>query len=348
MYDEKLSELQHISQTVGASPDYVQGGGGNTSVKLDDELMAVKASGYSLGQVSAKSGFVVVNYKKINEYYDSLEKSSEQDFEKKANGIVQDSIVDLPGLERLKPSVEAGFHSLLDKYVIHTHSVYANILCCSQEGKSIAERLFGGNVPFIWIPYVNPGFKLSIAIKRAMRENLAEGVRYPSAVFMQNHGLIVTAGNCDECIELHDMVNNEIKKYFKISEPFPEIRLEKTGDDEYVSLTGNVAEFFKNSGHGLEYLEKYILYPDQLVYLNTSIKEKGDGTKTQLRDGKVVYKTNQKNARVLDETMAAYLYVISQVTKNGLDLTTMTDEQVYFINNWDSEKYRKKIAESQE
>src|SRR5690554_1130766 len=122
MYDKKLSGLERISQIVGARPDYVQGGGGNTSVKLDDELMAVKASGFSLNQITAKSGFVVVNYRKIKEFYNNLGEPGELGVEEKANELIKESIVDQPGMERLRPSVEAGFHSLLDRYVIHTHS----------------------------------------------------------------------------------------------------------------------------------------------------------------------------------------------------------------------------------
>jgi len=346
MYEERLSELEIISRTVGASPAYVQGGGGNTSVKLDDELMAVKASGFALTQVTAQSGFVVVNYKKINEHYDSMGESPGEDFEKKMNEVIQASIVDLPGIERLRPSVEAGFHSLLDRYVIHTHSVYANILCCSKEGESIARKLFEGKLPLLWLPYVNPGFGLSMKIKEEMK-NLPNGVKYPSAVFMQNHGLIITAGCMRECLELHEKVNNEIKSYFNIKEPFPEICLEKISESEYESRTENVVDFFENSGYGFEYLNKYILYPDQLVYLNSSIFGEGEA-KVKLHDGKVIYNTNLKTARILDETLSAYLYVTSNVMGRGLTLTTMTDEQINFITNWDSEKYRKRIAEKQD
>ena len=346
MYEEGLRELETISRTIGTSPAYVQGGGGNTSVKLDDELMAVKASGFSLSQVSAQGGFVVVNYKKINAFYDSLDGNSGHDAEKKINEVVQASIVDLPGIERLRPSVEAGFHSLLDRYVIHTHPVYANILCCSEEGESIARRLFESKLPMLWIPYVNPGFGLSMRIREEMKK-LPYGAKYPSAVFMQNHGLIITAGSREECLELHEMVNSEIKKHFNITEPFPEIRLEKIRETEYESRTENVVNFFENSGYGLEYLCKYILYPDQLVYLNSSIFGGEGEAKTRLRDGKVIYNTSLKTARILDETLSAFLYVTSNVMNKGLTLTTMTDEQAGFITNWDSEKYRKYVAEKQ-
>ena len=65
MYKEMLKNLEYISKEVGLPIRYTQGGGGNTSVKLDNELMAVgKLSGFKLKQVNAK-GYVVVNYKRI-------------------------------------------------------------------------------------------------------------------------------------------------------------------------------------------------------------------------------------------------------------------------------------------
>ena len=39
---ERLQNFARVSQSVGARADYVQGGGGNTSVKLADGLMAIK------------------------------------------------------------------------------------------------------------------------------------------------------------------------------------------------------------------------------------------------------------------------------------------------------------------
>ena len=43
-----LSDFARVSQSTGARADYVQGGGGNTSVKLPGGLMAIKASGFCL------------------------------------------------------------------------------------------------------------------------------------------------------------------------------------------------------------------------------------------------------------------------------------------------------------
>ena len=46
-----LSDFARVSQAAGARADYVQGGGGNTSVKLPGGLMAIKASGIGLSEI---------------------------------------------------------------------------------------------------------------------------------------------------------------------------------------------------------------------------------------------------------------------------------------------------------
>ncbi len=55
-YNVLLDDYARLSQSAGARMDYVQGGGGNTSVKLDDTYMAVKASGFLPERRQAGSG----------------------------------------------------------------------------------------------------------------------------------------------------------------------------------------------------------------------------------------------------------------------------------------------------
>lgn len=45
---KSLHELVWLCQKIGRKIDYVQGGGGNISVKLDSQYMAIKASGLGL------------------------------------------------------------------------------------------------------------------------------------------------------------------------------------------------------------------------------------------------------------------------------------------------------------
>ncbi len=52
-----------------------------------------------------------------------------------------------------RPSVEAGFHSILKTFVVHTHSVYANLAACSTACRPIAAQAFAGaNYTWGWVP----------------------------------------------------------------------------------------------------------------------------------------------------------------------------------------------------
>jgi ribulose-5-phosphate 4-epimerase/fuculose-1-phosphate aldolase len=347
MYKNELKKLVKISQAVGNSPDLIQGGGGNTSVKLDGKLMAVKASGYRLNQITENEGFVVVNYDDIKNYYDNVDLDSGVDYEKDSTEFVKKSIVKIDGLKELRPSVEAGFHSILKNYVIHTHAVYANILCCADGGEKIAGEVFSGSgITFIWVPYINPGFSLTLKIKEEIKKCVEKHGKFPEVILMDNHGLIVNSDDCDECIRLHEKVNSMIKERLKIDESYPEILLEESGENVFISKTKFVSDFIKENSVDIEYFERIPLYPDQLVYLNGNLSGESGESKVLINKetGEVVYRTSRQEAMTIEETLLAYLYVVDNIQKKGLPIKTMTPEEVGFITNWESEKYRKSLA----
>ena len=162
-----IKDLIDISQYAGSRADYTQGGGGNTSVK-NEGTMLIKASGYRLVDINETTAFVAVDKNAIKNYYESVDLSVEKDYEKESAEVSKNSVIPLDGIVTLRPSVEVGFHAILKKYVIHTHSVYANLLTCSMEGESLAEKLFKDkDFGFIFLPYINPGFELTLAMKLA-------------------------------------------------------------------------------------------------------------------------------------------------------------------------------------
>jgi rhamnose utilization protein RhaD (predicted bifunctional aldolase and dehydrogenase) len=197
-----------MSQIAGSRADYTQGGGGNTSVKLGNGLMAIKASGYRLTQVTETDGFAVVEADTLKDV------TAEQ------------------GYKPLRPSVEAGFHALLGKFVLHTHPVYANLALCSENGVKRLPELMEG-CGYIAVPYINPGAELCAAIKTELRPDT-------QIVFMVNHGLVVTADTADECLQIHDDVNTRIAEAYGVT------------PEDFNAFSREMAK---------------TLYPDQQVYL---------------------------------------------------------------------------------
>lgn len=347
MYDEALTKLVYISQAVGNPLEYTQGGGGNTSVKLNDELMAVKASGYKLKQISANEGYVVVNYKRIKEYYEKVDLSVERDYEKESIELVKSNIMDMEGLKRLRPSVEAGFHSIMKKFVIHTHPVYANILCCCENGRELTKKIFSGKeYSAVWIPYINPGFCLTLKINDAIKSIERESGRFPEVIFMENHGLVITSDVYIRCVGLHKEVNDTIKNYLGITETYPSIELFTVDDNTIVSKTEYLNSCFKDSGITERYFDETVLYPDQFVYLNGNIAVNSISNKLNINTstGEIIYKTDFSEAQTMEETLLAYMYVVNGVKKSGLPLKTMSEKDIDFIRNWESEAYRRSLV----
>lgn len=334
--------LTDISRYAGLRVDYTQGGGGNTSCKTDDKtVMLIKASGYKLKDVSSTNAFVAVDQKKIYEYYDTVDANDGVDHEKESAEISKNSVIEIEGLPVLRPSVEVGFHSILKKFVIHTHSVYANVLACSIQGEELAKNLFKDkDYGYVFLPYINPGFELTLTMKKAIADYNARYGKFPEVIFMKNHGLVVTADNLDRVKDIHTDVNLTIEKYFNLGGILTEIKLQETKNG-IISHTDIVKKFIKEYGFSLELLNKYPLYPDQLVYLNNCLVNSPE--LITVEDGLICYHTDIKQATVLEETLSAYAFVVKSVKDNGLTLSLMSEKEVSFINNWEAEKYRRSV-----
>lgn len=344
MTDLRFSELEELSLIPGSSPQYVQGGGGNTSVKVDGSLMAVKASGYKLKQIKNDEGFVVVDYVKIREYFDRVDFKSGIDYEKDVIVFTKNQVQKIEGLKDLRPSVEAGFHAILKKYVIHTHPVYGNLLSMSQRGREYVKKIFPHG-DTLWIPYMNPGFMLTVKIKEAMEEAHREGLD-PDIIFMENHGLIVHSHGMDDCIKLHEYVNNAIKDFFSIKEDYPWAELVKIDGGHFRSQNRYMKEFFINNEIPDDFFEENCLYPDQLVYLNDNITFDREGEKSlyiNRETGEILYRTSPDQAQTMEETLLACIYIIDKVNSLIPPLKTMSGEEIGYIRSWESERYRRTL-----
>ena len=76
-----LSDFARVSQAAGARADYVQGGGGNTSVKLPGGLMAIKASGFCLSDIRPDKAYAVLDGADLRNFYLTTEPSALADVE---------------------------------------------------------------------------------------------------------------------------------------------------------------------------------------------------------------------------------------------------------------------------
>lgn len=340
--NKAISDLIEISQYAGTRVDYTQGGGGNTSVK-DGDVMYIKASGFKLKDIDEVTAYVPMDLKKIQQFFASVDLTDGKDYEALNKQVTAEATLKMEGLAALRPSVEVGFHSVLKKYVIHTHSIYANLLTCAVKSEEMAKEIFAGaDFGYIFMPYIDPGFTLSVKMNEAVQEYVAKTGKYPEVIFMQNHGLVVSGDDIARVKEVNEAVNNKIIAYFGLKDEYREVTLVKEAEGVYYSKTPLITAFVKENALTKAMLDEYPLYPDQLVYLNNLVAY---APEKMVADGKTVrYTTNEKEAYTLEETLFAYLFVVTTLKGKGIEISTMSEKDVYFINNWEAEKYRRSLS----
>lgn len=245
-YDPSLDTapelLARAARAVGSRPDYIQGGGGNVSIKIGAERMLVKASGVQLKTVTSGSGYVLVNYGNIRRRI-AGGPGGESGF----YDFICAQALPVKDMKPASPSIETGFHALLNTVVIHTHSVYANILNMSAEGHALGREIFPGAE---FISYKSPGPQLCSAINDRAR---ASG---PQVFFLANHGLAAAHAGVEGALELNERVNETIRRGLSLP-PYPEVKF-SAGLSAY-----NAARL---ADYGKSFMLENILSPDQALY----------------------------------------------------------------------------------
>lgn len=146
-----VKDLIKISKYAGMREDLVQAGGGNSSVKINETEMLIKASGYQLADLTDTAGISVVDYSKIRTYLKML--TMDNATEQECEHILKTSI-----REGLRPSIETFLHALTDSITLHTHSIAFNILGTRVNGECELEKLFPDA---LIVSYATPGIKLA-------------------------------------------------------------------------------------------------------------------------------------------------------------------------------------------
>jgi rhamnose utilization protein RhaD (predicted bifunctional aldolase and dehydrogenase)/NAD(P)-dependent dehydrogenase (short-subunit alcohol dehydrogenase family) len=193
----EIEQLVYLSNLIGSDSALVQPGGGNTSVKLEEEdvfgrritALVVKGSGTDLRSITA-AGFTHL-------YVDRLallrEEQSMSDEEMMALMRACMLYADWDPL----PSVETPLHSLLlYRFVAHTHDVATLSLTDTPHAEKNVRRVFGDEVAFL--EYARPGFPLSKRLVALYKDGPPKGA---IALVMEKHGLAVWGETAKECYE---------------------------------------------------------------------------------------------------------------------------------------------------
>ncbi len=371
--EKSMDKLVAVSRKYGSDPDYVLAGGGNTSWK-ENGVMAVKASGTELGNITSK-GFVRLDLDKLQ--YIRTKKYPEDRAEREEMALEDLMNSRLSG-EEGRPSVESLLHAIIpEKIVVHTHPALVNGLTCSVKGAEKAEELFPGRS--LWIPLVDPGYILAKTVDdELVKWASSHNGRQPDYIFLANHGVFLWGNDLDEIDRKSENLFEVLKG--SVTDPSPVVTdngaevsedlLEKVGslagkEGKALFTTGpEIRELLGTKESAAPLLNS--LSPDHIVYMGHTplvyndipddklfpqiekdyqeFTEKwGMEPKSILVLGKGIISigNSMKSAELARLLMLDAIRVI-RISKSFGGPEFMSEEKVNFINTWEVEKYRAK------
>lgn len=206
-----VADLLRLSRTLGEPARQLAIlAEGNTSVRLDDDRMLVKASGSWLSRLEA-TDLVEVRLEPVVRLLDEPGAGDEE-----VAAAFAEATVHRGGVAPPRPSVEAILHAVCltetpARVVAHTHPVAVNGLLCSSSAELLtAGALFPDQIVVLGrhtllVPYVDPGLPLARHVRGLLRDFTARHGTHPRAVYLRNHGMFALGAGSDEALQITEM-----------------------------------------------------------------------------------------------------------------------------------------------
>ena len=345
-----------ISRYAGMRNDLAQAGGGNTSVKLDDQVMLVKSSGVQLADVSEKSGYSNIDYRLIADYFKENMQAGDQSV---LTGDAGNALLTKAQMAGGRASIETFLHAVTGKYTLHSHPTLVNILTARKDGREILEELFPEAV---YVPYRKPGAALAETYYK-----ICQAAGEPEIIFLESHGLVVSGDSAEKVIGRTEEVLEKIAAYLRVSyEAYPNATKLWNVFANIPELADRIVYFSENrylsreTGKGDILNEEkwnHAFCPDCVVY----------GSKKPLfltDDFRVADITAfiEKNGIPAAACYKGYFYILAESVKKAQEIenvmsfaaqvqaANLSHEMRYLsggqqdaLLNWDAEKYRRKL-----
>ncbi|GGD36301.1 bifunctional aldolase/short-chain dehydrogenase [Sinisalibacter lacisalsi] len=210
----ELALRVYTSRLIGADPDLVMHGGGNTSVKLtardvygdEVEVIHIKGSGWDLETMEAR-GMPAVRLAPLMRLRALAALSDEEMVNVQRSNLIDSTAPN--------PSVETLLHAYLPhKYVDHTHATAMLALANLPEVEAVTRELFGDRI--VLVPYVMPGFELA---KRAAETFDAHP--HAEGLLLVNHGHFAWGPDAKASYDKIVEHTNAVEAWFAERRPAP-------------------------------------------------------------------------------------------------------------------------------
>ncbi|MBR4167030.1 MAG: SDR family NAD(P)-dependent oxidoreductase [Bacteroidales bacterium] len=370
-----IEKLVEVSRKYGSDDRFVIAGGGNTSFKTAEKLW-VKASGHALATIG-EDGFAVLDRALLNPMGEKVYSSDTSIREEQVKNDLAAACIS----KDRRPSVETSLHNCLEAaFVVHLHPTLVNGLMCSSDAASLCAHFFP---EALYIPYTDPGYTLFKKVYDKIQSYRKQYGADPKVIFLQNHGIFVGADTTEEIDAIYDGIMSKLETMVKtlpegdvpvcdcVSETVPAIRtilsrggrglktLKVTNNALVSSFIGgkdDVAAVMKPfTPDGIVYCKSEYIFmdpkdPEDLVKqaerkIEAYVSRRGHTPKVLLIKGigLVAVGSNAREAQTVTEVFLDSMKVAWYAASFG-GQHPMTARQIAFIDNWEVENYRRKVA----
>jgi NAD(P)-dependent dehydrogenase (short-subunit alcohol dehydrogenase family)/rhamnose utilization protein RhaD (predicted bifunctional aldolase and dehydrogenase) len=378
--NQEIKDLIEISRFYGIDKDFVIAGGGNSSFK-NEETIWIKASGQPLASLT-EDGLVALSREKLHVI--SGKTYSEDPVEREDQVKTDLFKSNLDPMQNKRPSVETSLHEIIRyHFVVHLHPTLVNGILCSRTAKNLTLQLFGDRVLFV--PYTDPGYTLFKKLESEIIEYRKKFGEDPKIIFLENHGVFVGAETTEEIKNIYSGIISTIEKRVPkvdnieqlpynpiMNKVLPVIRMMLSEDKPKVIRHRHNTLIAKYYTSQLEFHKISLpLIPDIIVYCKSRylyIEQSSSGEKildsfrNQLPRFRNEYGFLPKVLIIkdmgifaLDDNYAAAesvldvfedLIKISHYALQCGGIKFLSPDQVEFIDKWEVENYRRKVAKS--
>jgi len=245
---------------------------------------------------------------------------------------------------------------------------------CSMQVEAEVEARFGSDA--LYVEYTDPGFVLFKKVQERIEDYRKQFGKAPAIIFLQNHGVFVGADSVEEIRSYYESINKRIGSGMDITLP----ECENEGFESKVSAA--IGAHYASSGliskqvrsalvdHFAESAEQYQkialpFSPDIIVYCKSNYLFAGEHMEPEgvivackefeqthgyypkviilEKGGLMVLEENERSLENVLDVFTDQLK-ISKLSENFGGPHFMTPEQIQFIDNWEVENYRRKVA----
>ena len=375
----EISELLQISDFYGSNKEYVIAGGGNTSFK-DEKTIWIKASGTPLAAIT-EEGLVALSREKLHILATRKYPEDPMQREEEVKKDMFSAIID--PVHGRRPSVETSLHEMIQyRFVVHLHPALINGLLCSRNAGNLTNQLFGDKVMFV--PYTDPGYILFKKLESEIIKFREKSGCDPKIIFLENHGSFVSADTTKEIDSIYKEIVEKVKEAINpetekeqlsynplLNSVLPAVRMMMASDKSRVIRYRHnslIAKYYRSQQEFQKI--SHPLTPDIIVYCKyryiyieqSSTPERIlESVRSQLERFEKEYGFQPKVIIIKDMGLLAIgesvseaetvldvfedLISISHYALSCGGTKLLTSEQIAFIDKWEVENYRRKVAQ---